>query len=331
MNSLSAAKRNGVFLFLLFGSLACITVLGDRLPLHIDKRLDSPLVERDFYAYYSGMIHFSFAAPYGSRILVPFLVASLQRIVPASALTIDLIVKFALLIAVEYLFFRYLRFFFDGVAALAGVFLLIALTGFCLSFVLGPSVGETASLFDMLVFIMFLIAAYQGRFGAAFLILFIGMFNRETPLILLPMIFLRELRGERQWSRVILSMMALVIPYAALHLFLPLPAGGGWFLFDNVGQNLPFVEPSQNVRAVISNIHFLALVGPLVVLSGYRFSQQPSFLKTTAITIPFYVVAIYIVGAIIEGRLWLPLLIIVIPLSLHTLVSLFGGHQAEAA
>ncbi len=331
MSPLSASQRNGLFLFLLFASLACITVLGDRLPLHIDKRLETPMIERDFYAYYSGMTHFSYPAPYGNRILVPFLVAFLQGIVPASALTVDLIVKFALLIAAEYLFFSYLRFFFDGIVALSGVFLLMALVGFCLTFVPGPSVGETASLLDMLIFVLFLLASYKRRFGIASLILFAGMFNRETPLILLPMIVLQEIRGDRKWRRVLVSMMALVIPYVALHLVLPLPRGGGWFLVDNVGQNLPFVEASQNIRAVISNIHFLALLGPLLVLSGYRFNRQPSFLKTTAITIPFYIVAIEAAGAIIEGRIWLPLLVILLPLSLHTLVSLFGGHQAEVA
>jgi hypothetical protein len=183
----------------------------------------------------------------------------------------------------------------------------------------------------MLIFIAALIALHGERFLLLCSVLFVGMLNRETPLLLIPSIFLLELQRRRVWLHFTGATLVLAMTYLGIHLLVPVTAGGSWFNFDLIGQNLPFLSPEKATEVEVSNLHVVALLGPLIVLGFYRFPRHPSFLKISAFTIPPYILVHYLVGAVIESRLWLPLLVILIPLALSTLQGLLHERQVETA
>jgi hypothetical protein len=97
---------------------------------------------------------------------------------------------------------------------------------------------------------------------------------------------------------------------------------------EGLAHNIPFLSEQTTGKAIVGNLHVIALLGPLLVVSVPRFWDKPKFLWVCAIVVPFFIVAHYAVGTIIEARLWMPLFIILIPLSIINLSRLsepFGG------
>jgi hypothetical protein len=202
--------------------------------------------------------------------------------------------------------------------SMMGVFVLDVLLGFTFSSIIGPSIGENADLLNLAVFILVLNALYKNKFLIAAVFLFIGTFNRETTLFLIPIIFIHDLILKKGMLRTVTALIAVAIPFIGLRVIIH-PTAADWFTFDALIKNIPFLSAETTSSALIANLHVIFLLVPLIVLSLMNFKRHDQFLRIAAYITPLFILVHYLIGNIIETRLWIPLFVILIPLSLNSL------------
>lgn len=311
-------------LLILFAAIACLIALADRTPLHYDKYLPHPKVEEDFNYFWRGVTDQTLPGPSVYRVLVPYLILALQLTTPLNPITIDLILKIALLVACQLVFFEYLSSFIARPASLTGVLLLDCAIAFALAYIMGPSTVETSALLDVVVFTLALMAISTNRFLILCVVLGIGMLNRETPFLLLPILFLNDRSGNRGWLRSAVVLLVVALPYFGLRLFIETSGEPIWVTFYGIKYNVPFVSSQYLSSAIAANVHVGLMLAPLIIIGLYRFREHPFFLRIASYVAPLYIVFMYTFGTIIEARLWLPLLVLLIPLAVDSLQMLLS-------
>ena len=315
-------KQLTILIFIFF-SVAGLLAIADRAPYHLEKRFPESKISDDFTFYLDGVLNKTLPGPYIYRILIPYSVDFINKIIPAvSPVTIDLILKFMILFLCQLSFFFLMYMFFSAFKALSGVFLLDVLTGFSLSYFQGPSIPETADLLNMAIFSLVITALYKNSFTTVCVLLFIGMLNRETPILLLPVIFLYDYINKKGFLRSIISAACILVPYLILHLLIREP-DPRWVTMEGITRNIPFVNDSYTSTAILSVIRLFLLIGPLLFLSIYRFKNQLQFFKITTSVIPLFIVIHFIFGTIIEARLWMPVFVLLIPPAINTLSNIY--------
>ena len=110
----------------------------------------------------------------------------------------------------------------------------------------------------------------------------------------------------------------VVIPYLGLRILIH-PAINDWFNFEGIIKNVPFLSAETTTNAFIANAHTVFLLLPLLILSWMNFDKHSQFLKVVSYITPFFIIVHYFLGNVIESLLWIPLFILLIPLSLNTL------------
>ncbi len=294
----------------------------DRAPMHLQSRFPEVQIQKEFHEYLGGVVDRTLPGPYVYRIFVPYLIFILHKGLPLiNTLMWDLGLKILILTFCQLVFFNYLRSFFSGMVALAGVLWFDILIGVSLFHIQGPSVIETADLLNALVFGLALQAIYRNRFILLCVVLFCGTFNRETTWILLPILFLQEWFGGRSWRRFLIAVAAVALPYFGLH-WLIASSTPIWFLTQDIRLNVPFLAPQHTWGALVANLHLFFLLGPLIVLGVYRFREHPVFLQIACSIVPLFIIIHYIVGSIRETRLWMPLYLLLIPVAIDNLIKL---------
>ena len=311
-----AKKFSRVILFLGIAIMLCI---ADRAPMHLNFHYKDVQIEQEFLSYFDGIVHGTAPGPYVYRILVPFFILNVQKIFSfADVLTIDFLLKIVLLYICQSYFFRYLRLFLGGVQSLAGVFLFDVYISLSLAYVQGPSFIETEDILNTLVFVAALDAIYRNRFMLLCGILFIGLLNRETVLLILPALVLADRSAKRGYMRSGLITAAMIMGYIGIRLFVGTKEFD-WVTIGGMVLNIPYLSEKNALRAVTGNLHMIALLGPLITISAYNFKNHISFLKLAASIVPLFIVVHYVFGTIIETRLWMPLFVILIPLAIGNL------------
>jgi hypothetical protein len=322
----SAKFRISFVYVLLFGSLAGLLAIADRAPLHLDKRHPEVHVESDFYRYYNGVVDGSLPGPYAYRFLVPRIIWVLHIAVPsASELTIDFVSKLLILWAIQILFFHYAGRYLDFPGALGAVLWLDVLTGFSLAYVQGPSTAETMDLFNLLVCLLFLLWVEKGTLLKLGVLVGLGILNRETPLLLLPLILILDVWNKRGLTRTTVLGIIGVTTYMVVRMLIT-PAAGGWVTTEGLPYNLPGADSATTERALVGFIHVVILIGPLLGLASMRFKEKPILLRSAILVAPIFILVHYVVGTAIESRLWFPLYIFLIPPALLTLRALTEPH-----
>ncbi len=315
--------------FILFCSIALLLSISDRSALHLKADDGTLLLSRNFMIYYHGVIDQSFPAPYSYRILIPFTIYGINIALPAlNPVTIDFVLKIILLISCQWLFFCYLKIFFETAAALTGMFLLDVLMSFSLSSIQGPSVIETIDLFNLGIFIAAFIQLQKEQWAPLYPLIFLGMFNRETPLFIIPIAFMVSASVRQNPVRLFAVSMCGLLPFAAIRFFLHPPVTE-WFTMSGIGRNIPFLSEETTMNAVMGNIHFISLIGPLAGISLLKFSQHPPFLRKVAYITPFFIIVHYTVGNLVESRMWMPLFVILIPLALNSIFLLLNKNETK--
>lgn len=152
------------------------------------------------------------------------------------------------------------------------------------------------------------------------------MFNRETVLILLVPVMLGYFRSEYKFKVVLFTVLALVIPFVGIRLAIH-PASGQHFLFDFIKQNFPYPGNPENLFALKSLFRFGILLGPVIILAAYKFRKKTPFLLRTGTAFILLLLLHFLVGRIIESRLWMPAFILLIPLALETIRTIFSGKE----
>ncbi len=318
-------KQRLLIILLVFCSFAILLALADRAPIHLEKRFPGVQLSNYNIQYIDGIVQSSSSGPYVYRIFIPYLVKAIQAIVPSfSILDVDLLLKILFLILCQLSFYFYLRNFYSPIIALTGIFILDILLSFTFSSIIGPAIGENADLVNMAIFSLSLNALYKNSFGFFLAYLFIGTFNRETTWMLIPILFLFDYSSGKKVFRTIIAFIAIAIPYFGLRLLIhsSVPV---WFNFDEITRNIPFLSGKTTNAALIANIHVFFLLGPLIILSFLNFKKHHQFLKLVSYITPLFIVVHYLLGNIIETRLWLPLFIVLIPLTLNSIMLIFNN------
>ncbi|MGB5847725.1 MAG: hypothetical protein WBH40_04495 [Ignavibacteriaceae bacterium] len=317
-------KQKLAIIIMLFFAFAVLLALADRAPLHLEKHCPCVHLRADVTIYINGVTQLTSPGPHVYRIFLPYLVTGLHSIFSfLSLVDIDLFLKIFFLIICQLTFYYYLRNFFSILVSLTGVFILDILLSFTFSSIIGPSIGENADLLNFAIFVMALNALYKNSFGLVLVLLFIGTFNRETTWFLIPIIFLHDFFLKKNMYGSLLASLAVAIPYFGLRIIIR-PSVPGWFTFEGIIRNIPFLSPETTANALRANVHTAVLLGPLIILSLLDFKKHPHFLRIASYITPLFVVLHYIFGTIIETRLWLPLFILLIPLALSTLILMFN-------
>jgi hypothetical protein len=316
-------------LLFLFAGVAVMVCIIDRAPMHLQSRFPEVRIHAEFQEYLDGVVEQTLPGPYVYRIFVPYLIFILHKSLPLiNMLRWDFGLQILILIFCQLVFFNYLRSFFSGMAAFAGVLWFDILIGVSLFHIQGPSVIETADLMNALIFSLALHAIYRDRLILLCAVLFLGTFNRETTWILLPILFLHEWFGRRSWQRFLVAVAAVALPYFGLRWLIASPTPI-WFLTEDLRLNIPFLSSQHTWGALVANLHLIFLLGPLIVLGIHRFREHPVFLQIASSIAPLFILIHYIVGSIRETRLWMPLYLLLIPLALNNLIKLLQEEESQ--
>lgn len=325
LNFPSREERNQfLILLLIFSAFAVLIAITDRVPIHLEEKNPSLTLTSNNLLYLEGVRNGTLSGPYAYRVLIPFTISEIHRLLPSvSIINIDYGLKIMFLIAAQFSFYFYLRIFFQPIISVAGVLMMDIVVAFTLSPIIGPSITETTDILNLTVYALAFIAIYKNSFVILIGLLCIGTFNRETTLLVLPLIFFNDYILKRKIHRSIIATIAVAIPYLGLRTIIR-PTTVQWFTFDGLVRNIPFLSHDNTIKAIAANFHVGILLFPLLFLSFLRFDKQPEFLRRSMIITPFFIAVHYTFGTIIETRLWMPLFIIMIPLTMNTLIHYFG-------
>lgn len=317
-------KQIAFSLAFLWLGLAVVIALADRAPLHLQTLYPQAEIGSSFYDYIEGVVERTLPGPFVYRLLVPY-AYTFTRHFGFDLLLVDFAVKVGLLWLCQLVFFRYLRRFVPGLAAVAGVFLLDVLVAYSLSYISGPSAVETMDLVNLLVFVLALEWIHAGRLPALCAVLAVGTLNRETVWVLVFIFALRDWLEGHGLRRVMWPGLAVAVPYFGVRLLVPSDAV--WFGTKDLVYNIPFLRAETTWQAVLANTHVFFLLAPLIGLAAIRFREHPRFLQIAAAMTPVFILVHYVFGSIIERRLWMPLYVLLIPLVVRRLQGWFGGER----
>lgn len=314
---------NRFILILLFTSLAILISVADRTPAHLEKRFPNVRLMDELKEYTHGVVDQTVSGPYVYRVLVPYSVKGISQLLPMMGeVTIDYFLKVFILFLCQISFFVYMRNIFSSFESLFAVLWLDYLVGFSLTAFQGPSVIETGDLFNLAVFIISLILIRRNSTILLYLLLFIGTFNRETTWFILPIVFLNDFMLKKGITRSLAVLFAIALPYFGLRFGIHTESPS-WFIVNGISRNIPFLESTFTFQALSANLHFIALIGPLLFLAIIGFKDRPQFLKIAASVVPLFIIMHYFVGLINEFRIWIPLYVLLIPLAVDSLRNRF--------
>lgn len=321
------STRRHIAVMGLYFTFAFFIAVVDRAPIHLEKGYPFLEFTNNFTNYINAVVAGSYPGPYVYRILIPFVVTAVHNILPfVSTVDIDFLLKILILVACQLSFYYFLSNFYSRSVSYLAVFLLNAFLSISLSSIQGPTTIETADLFNVLVFIVALIALLKGSNALLYIILLIGTLNRETTLFLLPIVVLHNVHSKQPILTSILASLAVVVPFTVLRLFIDTP-DPSWFTIQGLPRNIPFIDDDYRSEAIVSNIHVFVLLGPLALIALFDLNKHHVFLKQMLYVVPPFLATHYIFGTIIETRLWMPLYVIIIPGALNTISRAFGNPE----
>ena len=153
----------------------------------------------------------------------------------------------------------------------------------------------------------------------------IGTLNRESTFLLLPLLIVEAWKHPLRSVWISGGIASVLVPYVALRMTVESPRPV-WWTIDALAENIPFISPDTTLSALAANLRLVFLLGPFLVPAFLRFERHELFLRHTASIIPLYVVVHYLFGKIVEIRLWVPLLVVLIPLALSGLRPLMANE-----
>ncbi|MFN8145111.1 MAG: hypothetical protein U0073_11885 [Bacteroidia bacterium] len=307
-------RRELSILFILFIPMAVMIAINDHAPML--WKTTHPFTDA-----IDGVLKQEFPGPLVYRVFVPWLLESVHSIIPSiSYVKFDFGLKIILLSGIFFAFYFYLKNFFSTIISLLSIFWLAILIDYSLSFFLGSNVFESSDLLNVLVLCLCLLFLFRRQWFLFNVILFLGMFNRETPFILLVPLFLMYHGKQIQLKHFLISVIVLIIPYVCLRLYIH-PQGGQHFFFDFIQQNFPYPGNPENRFALKSLLRLSVLLGPLLILAWIKVKQKNNFLKNAGAAFLLLLPIHFLLGRVIESRLWMPAFVLLIPLAMDTIQS----------
>lgn len=263
--------------------------------------------------------------PWTYRVVVPLLVEITQPMMEALGGDPDFSLELA------YLFWRlvfltlllalfqlYLETWLEPPWALAGTLWLAALQPF--AFV--GSWYNPDSVPNLVVWVAAALLTLRGRFAWLFPLVLVGTLNREATLFAIGIHAALRI-GREPLARLALRCTALGLCWAAAFGALRAVIG---------------VKPWPRTIAEIAAGNFenpvwwlwiASFLGALWVLPWLRFGAQPRELRWMALALAPYFLMQLVFGRMVEARLWLPLTVVLVPMSLLTLRGYVRGPAEE--
>ena len=330
-------RATALLLFLMTGIAWCLAV-ADRNPIHLIEDIseyygaEDDLFNQSFNEYIDGIVNGTNDTPLAYRPMVAYLIAGLHDTFQwVSRVNIDFFLKVVILVGCQLSFYRYMRGFMSEQLALAGVLLLDTYIGFALSYHVAPTALETQDLLNVWLECIVLNCIRTNRFRAVLGVFFVSVLNRETLFFLLPLFIVQDKMNRRSRWRSVAVLAALALPYVGLRLVMDVPESGApWFTFGGLPWNVPFLEsPKMTHLAAKANLRLLFLLGPLLVIGAYRFRTRPPLLRLAYLSTFLFILIHYLIGQIVETRIWMPVFPLLIPLCILNLANLLPVHEGQ--
>jgi hypothetical protein len=255
--------------------------------------------------------------PYQWRLLGTYLVYAGERLTGLGPHPIDLALKTLLLFVSTTFLFRFSRWYTSeaGGLGVVGFYLLLTVAGF---------ITEQYRIYftnDYVLLACWFGAVYMlrtERYIAAAVLTFIGAWAKETMLLVPVFLAFRALRVPRARLAFVLTSAAFVVPTAILRSAYRAPLAN-WAWWDMVFANVPLLQSSlYEFKLTIKNNGKVALFYNVfwIVAARQVLRLGEPFMRDLAATGLVYLILAYPVIYIRELRHFLPLAIIVLPMTL---------------
>jgi hypothetical protein len=223
-----------------------------------------------------------------------------------------------LLTACQWVFWVYLAGFLGLADSLLGVALLDLFIMANLSIGTGQWPSETTEIANVLTVALSISLIRSEKYLILLGVLILGTINRETTWLILPLLLAESRSDPKRVFWFLGGAASVAMPYLLLRLFIESPRPI-WWTMASIAENIPFVSMESTPRAIAANIRLAFFLGPFVALGLYRFKEHNRFLRHTFWIVPPYFLVHYLFGRIVEIRLWIPLLVVLLPLALSTM------------
>jgi len=258
--------------------------------------------------------------PYQWRMLGPWIVRAGERALHVDPHAIDAAVRIAAL-ALSALALGLFA------ARIATPAIAIASVGFYFALTAGAYASQVYSIYytsDYLMIAGWFWAVYllgTDRLALAAAAVFAGAWAKETLLLAPILAGFQWLRRREQVGRALAIAIAFAIPTAALRLMYRAPVSA-WAWWDAARNNVPFLDPARvgwTLRYTLKVLAFYNVGWILAARAAWR-SRDP-FVRDLALTCGVYLILAYIVVYVRELRHFLPLAILILPLSIREIAS----------
>ncbi|WP_459210777.1 hypothetical protein [Aquimarina rhabdastrellae] len=310
-------KNQNSIQHLTFVCLAILIALIDRNPLSLDQRIGTNYIENGFYLMYDGILNQSIGEPYSYRILTPYLIKILSSYTNISPINIAFLLNIIFLYFVLFLFTKYSKQYLSPFLSFLTSIILSFYITIIQSQVLGIIIIETQDILNALFIIILLILAKKEKWFLFGSILSLSIVNREVPIILiLPYSYI--LIKDKKYIPFLFINISSFLVYFSIRFLINIEQNN-YPDFHNLKTNFPGLNLKYFTTALKFNLHLLVLLFPILYLSFKNLKSKISQVKVLILTsIPFMIIH-YVMGSIIELRLFLPLIIILLPIAIFNL------------
>lgn len=310
---------------LFFCCMAILIAFIDKAPLQLDHRIGTHYIEDGFYVMYNGILNNTMQAPYPYRFLMPYCIDVLSKIFHQSPINIAFCLNIVCLIVVLHLFAKYARTFLPAFLAFLTTLLLAFFITIVQTQIMGIIIIETQDIVNAVFLIVLLLLAYHEKWWLFGLVLAFSVLNRETNLILLAPYSWLLFKKNKFKPLLFINVISIAV-YIGIRIMIPVDQGD-YPNFANLKTNFPGLDMAFFWKALEHNLHLFCMIFPVLLLAFWNFKSQNNQVKALLfITLPYLIIH-YIMGTIIELRLFLPLIIVLLPITVNNLKTLFESEQ----
>ncbi|KAA1244142.1 hypothetical protein [Aquimarina sp. RZ0] len=310
-------KKTSYIQHLTFVCVSILIALIDKTPLTLDNRIGTNYMKNGFYLMYDGILDQSIEAPYSYRFLIVNLIDLIATITSFTPINLAFILNILFIYFTLHWFTIYSRQFVSPFIAFLTALILSFYIAIIQTQVIGIIIIETQDILNVLFMIGLLVLAKREQWLFFGCILALSILNRETPLILLlPFSFLL-FKNKKYLPLIWINAMG-VLTYLSIRFLMDVPQGS-YPDFSNLKTNFPGFHLDFIGRALEYNLHLLVLLLPILYLSLKKIMEKSIQIKAIVLTIIPFMIIHYIMGSIIELRLFLPLIVLLLPIAILNL------------
>lgn len=314
-------RKINIILLLFYLCAAILIAIMDKTPLDLDIRSGNKVIENGFYIMYDGIINNSMEAPYPYRFLTPYIIKILSNTFHFSPIKITFFVNIIFIFSVLTLFTKYARYTLSPFIAFLATFMIAFYIIIIQSQFIGITIVESQDILNAIFFLLLLLLAKNEKWFFFGLVSIISIMNRETPLILLVP-FSLYLVSKRKIKPLIFINTVALLTYFSIRFFMQVNQGN-YPDFTNLRTNFPGINMTYFFVAIKNNILLFSMIGPLIIFAFYNFKKETIYDRLLILVIIPFLIIHYIMGSILEIRLFFPLIVVILPFTIKNLKLIF--------